>query len=504
MNPVIWALAERDEVGEILEELASAESLHIRRLVSVSEALGLEEPAGGIILALDSSGEYSNYLTLIKRFARTFIQFDAIVFGPPRKEDVGESERRAGVDLYVPEPVDREDFFVRAINLIALRRLKSATGIVGRSEPLNEMLEMTMQVAPTEVSVLIEGESGSGKELTAKAIHMLSRRSSKPFEAVNVGALAEGVLESEIFGHEKGAFTGAVTRRRGLFERADTGTLLLDEVGEMSLGMQVKLLRVIETGEYIRVGGIERLHADVRLIAATNRELETAVEQGTFRKDLYYRLKVVQIRIPPLRARQEDIPFLARHFLRRSSARHGRSVKGIDRKGMEMLVRYPWPGNVRELANMIDNLIVLGRHPVIKAEEIEKRLKERLGRESQAFPDLPIHVHKTREEMERELIMNSLLSLHNDVREILHMLRDRAGQSTTPGRWGTWVEVEEAREDQHPDMNSIEKEAILDALARNGGNRSRAARQLGMSERTLYRRLKEYGLGGSSRPDVLF
>ena len=323
---------------------------------------------------------------------------------------------------------------------------------------------------------------------------MMSRRSSKPFEAVNVGALAEGVLESEIFGHEKGAFTGAVSRRRGLFERTDSGTLLLDEVGEMSLGMQVKLLRVLETGEYIRVGGVERLHADVRLIAATNRELETAVEQGVFRKDLYYRLKVVQIRIPPLRARQEDIPFLVRHFLRRSSARHDKSVKGIDRKGMEMLVRYPWPGNVRELANMIDNLIVLSRHPVIKAEEIEKRLKERLGRGSQAFPDLPIHVHKTREEVERELIINSLLSLHNDVREILHMLRDKAGQSSTPGRWDTWVEVEEADENQHPDMNSIEKEAIRDALSRNGGNRRRAARQLGMSERTLYRRLKEYGL----------
>ncbi len=494
MNPEIWALVERKEVTEILEELASEENLHLHSLVSISEALGMEEPQGGIILVIDSSGEHSNHAALIKRFTRNFIQFDAIVFGPRKEESEDGSERRAGVDLYVPVPVDREDFFVRAINLIALRRLKCAAGIVGRSEPLNEMLEMAMQVAPTEVSVLIEGESGSGKELTAKVLHMMSRRSTKPFEAVNVGALAEGVLESELFGHEKGAFTGAVARRRGLFERADTGTLLLDEVGEMSLGMQVKLLRVLETGEYLRVGGIERLHADVRLISATNRELETAVEQGVFRKDLYYRLKVVQIRIPPLRARQEDIPFLVRHFLRRSAARHGKMIKGIDRKGMEMLVRYPWPGNVRELANMVDNLIVLSRDPVVKAEEIEKRLHERLSRESQAFPDLPIHVQKTREEVERELIINSLLSLHNDVREILHVLRERPGQGGAPGRWDTWVEVEEAGEDQHPDMNSIEKEAIRDALTRNGGNRRRAARQLGMSERTLYRRLKEYGL----------
>jgi DNA-binding NtrC family response regulator len=494
MNPEIWALVESEKINGVLEDLASEESLHLRNLVSVSEALGLDEPQGGIILVVDSSGEHSNYHALLKRFTRTFIQFDAVVFGPGKDEAEITSERRAGVDLYVPVPVDREDFLVRAINLVALRRMKSAAGIVGRSEPLNEMLEMAMRVAPTDVSVLIEGESGSGKELTAKVIHMMSRRSSKPFETVNVGALAEGVLESELFGHEKGAFTGAVARRRGLFERADTGTLLLDEVGEMSLGMQVKLLRVIETGEFLRVGGVERLHADVRLIAATNRELETAVEQGSFRKDLYYRLKVVQIRVPPLRARQEDIPFLVRHFLRRSDARHGKLIKGVDRKGMELLVRYPWPGNVRELANMIDNLIVLTNNPVVNAFEIEKRLQERLGKESRAFPDLPIHVHKTREEVERELIMNSLLSLHNDVREILHMLKERPGQSSAPGRWGAMVEVEEAGDDQHPDMTSIEKDAIRDALARNSGNRRRAARQLGMSERTLYRRLKEYGL----------
>ena len=381
-------------------------------------------------------------------------------------------------------------FITKFAHLVALRRLKSGVAIMGKSRPLNEMLETVLQVAPTEVPVLIQGESGSGKELTATAIHMISRRSDKPFEAINCGALAEGILESELFGHERGSFTGAVSRRLGLFERADAGTLFLDEVGEMSLNMQVKLLRVIETGDFLRVGGATRVHTDVRLIAATNRDLETVVERGDFRQDLYYRLKVVQVRIPPLRVRRGDIPLLVNYFLRSSAKKHGKAVRGIEKRGIELLMNYPWPGNIRELSNVIDNLTVLSTDTMIRAAEIEKRLQE--TRTQQTIPDLPVHVQKSREQMERELILNSLLSLNNDVKEILRILK--GDRSQAGHRWGGWMEVEEAKTEHSRRLDAIERQAISEALISNGGNRRTTAKQLGISERTLYRRLKEYDL----------
>ena len=491
MRPELWIRIDRDDALSLLQAIASSEGMSIRRLGSISEPLGLEEPPGGIVLAVESAREDTALQGAIRRLRRNFTHFDVIEF----TTDDGAPPSIEGADLRVKLPADPEDFHVRASRLIALRRIKSESGIIGRSDALNEMLDTVLQVAPTEVSVLIVGESGSGKELTARAIHLRSRRSGRAFEAVNCGSLAEGVLESELFGHERGSFTGAVARRRGLFERADGGTLFLDEVGEMSLGMQVKLLRVIETGEYLRVGGVERLHSDVRLVTATNRELESAVERGEFRKDLYYRLRVVQIRVPPLRARPEDIPVLARYFLRQSAARHGKTIRGIESKGMEALARYPWPGNIRELANMVDNLTVLARGSMIRSGEIEERLSERVRDGRHGVPDLPVHVQRSRDEVERELILNTLLSLHNDVREIHRMLAEAGIARHGGGRWGSWVEVEEASEESPSDLETIEREAIRDALARNNGNRRKTARQLGMSERTLYRRLKEYGIG---------
>ncbi|MBN1164464.1 MAG: sigma-54-dependent Fis family transcriptional regulator [Candidatus Krumholzibacteriota bacterium] len=490
MSLEIWALVEDSRIRELLEELASNEGLTLKYFDNLSPALNTPEPAGGMILALDSGGAYNNYLTIIKRFQKNFTWFDVIVFGEYKTAEIMERERYVGVDLYVHDLSDREEFHLRASHLVSLRRLKSDSGIVGRSAVLEETLATIMQVAPTEVSILIEGESGSGKELTAQAIHIKSHRSAKTFEAVNCGALAEGVLESELFGHERGSFTGAVARRRGLFERADGGTLFLDEVGEMSINMQVKLLRVLESGEFIRVGGIEKLRSDVRIITATNKELESSVERGEFRKDLYYRLKVVRVRIPPLRARQEDIPFLVRYFIKRSSRKHGRSIKGIDNTGLDLLVQHSWPGNVRELANMIDNLTVLCQHQVIRVADVEKRMAENAS--PQPLPDLPVHVKRSRDQLERELIMNSLLSLHKDVREILELLT--RGEGPVPGRWKNWVEVKEAGSENVRDLESLEREMIREALVMNGGNRRKTARQLGLSERTLYRRIKEYGL----------
>jgi len=492
MNPVLWTLVQDPAIEEALREAAEPAGIEIRPFANIADALSQPEPEGGAILAIDAAAKLKNYLTVVRRVHRTFFFVDCVVFGPARAADQIERERAAGVDRYISMPLDAEEFAVAFAETASLRRVKSAARLVGRSPAVNEMLRTVLQVAPTEVPVLIEGESGSGKELTARAIHLTSRRADRPFDAVNCGSFAEGVLESELFGHERGSFTGAVSRREGVFERANRGTLLLDEVGEMSLNMQVKLLRVIETGEFMRVGGSQRLHTDVRIVAATNRELETAVERGQFRADLYYRLKVVRIRIPPLRARTEDIPLLVHYFMAQAARRHDKRARSVEPQGMDLLVNYAWPGNVRELANVVDNLTILSREGTIGAAEVEHRLKEQ-GRTA-AFPDLPVRVQRTRDEMERDLILNSLLSLHNDVREILRIARGEA--PAAPARWRGYLEV---AEDEPRNLEKLEREAIREALAANAGNRRKAARQLGISERTLYRRIQEYGLGAGGR-----
>jgi DNA-binding NtrC family response regulator len=490
MNPDVWALVHGTDIEKLLREAAGAEGVTPRFFENAAEIVGLQEPPGGAVLAIEGTGVFKNYLTIIKRFQRAFSTVESIVFGPPKDAEALRRERTLGVDLYVAVPVNRDEFSVAFTEIMALRRIKATAKVIGRSREINEVLETVLQVAPTDVPVLIEGESGSGKELTARAIHLMSRRRDKLFEAVNCGALAEGVLESELFGHERGSFTGAVARRQGLFERANRGSLFLDEVGEMSLTMQVRLLRVIETGEFMRVGGSDRVRTDVRVIAATNRSLGTAVDQGQFRKDLYYRLKVVQITIPPLRARPDDIPLLIHYFLKQSAERHGKKIRGIEKEGMRLLTDYPWPGNARELSNVIDNLTILSKDAMIHAADVEARLKEKMA--GQPYPDLPVHVAKSREDVERELILNSLLSLHNDLREVLRIVRGETAAEERPFR--KWVEVKESRP-EGGNLRKVEREAIGEALAASGGNRRKAARQLGISERTLYRRIKRYKLG---------
>jgi DNA-binding NtrC family response regulator len=460
----------------------------VRAFGDVADLLQQDEPAGGIVLVIEGAGKFKSYPTYLGRLQKKFFGLDVIVIGPAKPSDAGPRERSLGVDRFIPLPVHESELSEALAETVSVRRIKSAAKFIGRSPEINEMLETVLRVAPTEVPVLIEGESGSGKELTARAIHLASKRRDRLFEAVNCGSLAEGVLESELFGHERGSFTGAVAKRQGLFERANRGTLFLDEVGEMSLNMQVRLLRVIETGEFLRVGGSERVHSDVRIIAATNRPLDAAVERGEFRKDLYYRLRVVQIRIPPLRARPEDIPVLTRYFIAAANARHGRRIRGIEKEGMDLLMSYPWPGNVRELANIIDNLSIMSKDQTIRAADVERRLAEKTS--TQTFPDLPVHVPRSRDEAERELILNSLLSLHNDIREVLGILR---GEKRPDG--GTWhglVEVREGEGGKPRNLEKMERDAIRQALEAQGGNRRKAARQLGLSERTLYRRIKKY------------
>jgi two-component system, NtrC family, response regulator PilR len=270
-------------------------------------------------------------------------------------------------------------------NVLLKRALKTQhefSNIIGRSDPMLAVFRMIETIAGTSSTVLVTGESGTGKELVARAIHFNSLRRDQPFVALNCGAVPETLLESELFGHMKGAFTGADTNKKGLVEVADRGTIFLDEIGEMNLTMQVKLLRVLQERRYRRLGGTDESSADIRVVAATNQDLVRRVEEGKFREDLYYRINVIPIQLPPLRERREDIPLLAAHFLEKHSARAGKSVRSISQEAMELLAAHPWPGNVRELENMIERCVALEQSPVVLAETLPASIRVASSRTS--------------------------------------------------------------------------------------------------------------------------
>ncbi|HTZ52280.1 MAG TPA: sigma-54 dependent transcriptional regulator [Spirochaetia bacterium] len=314
-----------------------------------------------------------------------------------------------------------------------LERRSGFASIIGRSNEMRQVFEIVRQVAPSRSSVLITGESGSGKEMIAEALHYNSPRKDKPFIKVHCAALTESLLESELFGHEKGAFTGAIARKRGRFELAHLGTLFLDEIGEINQNVQIKLLRVLEEKRFERVGGEETVEVDVRLIAATNRDLKEAISKGTFREDLYYRLNVVNIHIPPLRERKEDIPLLASAFLREFAQENAKPLEGIDAKARLAMYNYPWPGNVRQLRNSIESAVVLAKGTLITLDDLPPNLRGETGGD---------------------------------------LLRLPVGAS----------------------LADVEKEVIRSTLAREGGNKSRTAEILGIGRKTLHRKIEEYGL----------
>lgn len=314
-----------------------------------------------------------------------------------------------------------------------------AGGIIGSSPAMQGLLDMLAMVAPSDATVLISGESGTGKELIARAIHANSRRNDGPFVAVNCAALSENLLESELFGHEKGAFTGADRRREGHFAHADGGTLFLDEIGEISPAMQVKLLRAIQEREFQRVGGDQSVRVDVRLVAATNKDLEKEVEAGRFRQDLYFRLNVVTLDMPPLRERVEDIPLLAAHFLARFSEKNHKQIKGFTPSAMGVLLKHAWPGNVRELENVVERAVVLLVGEYVSERELPPSLAGNAANAEEAAPAASL-----------------------------------AGLS----------------------LDEVEKRAILQTLESCGGNKSEAARRLGVTRKTLHTKLARYGLAG--------
>jgi DNA-binding NtrC family response regulator len=447
-------------------------------------------------LIVDEAAD-AGYVALIRRARKTTPVVDTLVVGGPKSDEVQRAERAEGVDYYFERPLEPRAFDAALHHRLAITALKARGGIVGRSPAMEEVLEAVLQVAPTEVPILIEGESGTGKDVIARVIHGASRRGDREFEAVNCGALAEGVLESELFGHEKGAFTGAVARRAGMFERADGGTIFLDEVGETSPNMQVRLLRVIETGEVMRVGGVGSFQVDVRIVAATNRNLAEAVQAGRFRQDLYYRLKGVNLRLPSLRQRTEDIPLLVHHFILQANRRHHKSVRGVEASALRRLEEHDWPGNIRELRNVVDTLVVLCPGARITSSLVEGQLAG-AGEATSGGPAgtlLPVPLNRPRDEAEREMIYASILALHRDIREVLHLLREgRPGGPPGSGLREVPLEAEEVDGGSDITLSQLERAAIQEALNRSAGNRRQAADALGISERTLYRKIKEYGL----------
>ncbi len=395
---------------------------------------------------------------------------------------------RVGADDYLTKPVDLYELRKRVLTHLEKRQLKEKVrelgeqldkrfgfeNIVGRSSGMEALFEQMRLVAPTRSNVLVIGESGTGKELIANALHRASPRRDERFLAINCGAIPSDILESELFGHERGSFTGAIGRKIGKFELAHRGTLFLDEISELYPELQVKLLRVLEERRVMRVGGSELIDVDFRLVAATNKDLEREIAEGRFREDLFYRLKVVTLRIPPLRERTDDIPLLAEHYLRLHCREHGREPKRLSREALAALRSYPWPGNVRELRNALESVVVFHRGAEVRVRDLPPEIQACAeGVESTAEP-AEIRALPSVEPAPGAPAAPSTASVAGESRETAMA----SPPEPVAGAAGT--------------MADIEREAILRALEKTGGRRLEAARLLDIGLRTLQRKLKEY------------
>jgi DNA-binding NtrC family response regulator len=390
-----------------------------------------------------------------------------------------------------------------------IERIQKTSGMVGGSDAICEVLDMVAQVAPIDISVLVTGESGTGKELVAKALHQHSKRSHEPLITVNCGAIPEGIIESELFGHKKGAYTDARGDRKGYFETANKGTIFLDEIGETPLETQVKLLRVLESGEFTPVGASTSKKTDVRVVAATNKNLPELVESGKFRQDLYYRLKTVTIDVPALRHRVEDISLLVERFALEFTRANDIVYRGFMPEAIRMMKTKPWKGNIRELKNFVESIIVLEKGERITVEMVERHLGVEI-KEATPNPALPMLMNQPPEAAERELILRQLFLLRQDV-EFLKQFATQGsiisnqmdvpmiGQESESLTSSFHINAESEYFIQNSSigdmsLEDLEREAIERTLKFFRNNRRATAKSLGMSERTLYRKIDQYGL----------
>ncbi|MGC7847131.1 sigma-54-dependent transcriptional regulator [Desulforudis sp. 1088] len=444
MLPKVLIIDDEEDMCWALEKAMQQEGYAATAVTRGKQGLTVLRGEGASIVLLDLQMPDMNGLDVLREIRLINPDLPVIIITGYGTIEVALEAMRRGATGYVTKPLDlyqlkltvrkalQEKDLVKEVKFLRSELTKDREAMIGESPAINAVRYMIQKVAPTDATVLLTGESGTGKEVAAVAIHKLSLRAEGPFVAVNCAALPEQLLETELFGHEKGAFTGATARRTGRFELANHGTIFLDEIGEMPPGMQAKLLRVLQEKAFERVGGTQTLQVDIRVVAATNKNLEEAVKNGSFREDLFYRLNVIHIHIPPLRERREDIPLLVNHFLGKLCPPPANCR--VTDEALELLCRYGWPGNVRELQNVLERAVILGAAGEIKPEHLPQ--------------------------------------------DIQH-LAEQAKEEDVPAA---------------PTLREAEKEMIIRALRKSGGNRSQAARLLGIARTTLLFRMKKYGI----------
>lgn len=455
-NSEIQVMVVDDKRGsrEALEKMIAKEDYRVSVAHDAETALKIfdTEPAHLVITDLKMPG--MDGISLLKELKRKSPETEVILISGHGTVETAVEAMREGAYDFITKPLERvvvlkaiskarekQDLIRENADLRAkLQNLTDSHGIIGNSSAIHEVKELIRQVAPTSANVLILGESGTGKELIANAIHKSSERAGGPFIKVNCAALPETLLESELFGYERGAFTGAVARKEGRFFLADKGMLFLDEIGDMPMPLQAKILRVLQEGEFERLGGNETVKVDVRIVAATNQDLALAIAERRFREDLYYRLNVININLPPLRDRRSDIPLLVEHFIQRFSAKNNQQVSGFSRDAVEAMSNYDWPGNIRELENTVERAIVLGRSEVLTLDDLSPAITKG-------------SVSDTREAVEAGVPIISI-------------------PVGTP-------------------LAEVEHRVILETLRSTGGDKSAAARRLGIATRTIYRKLDQ-------------
>lgn len=454
MEPSIRVLVVDDDAAHAEAVAESLERVGYECEVATGgrEALRLIDERSYDIVLTDLLMDDVGGLDVLAKAKRELPDAEVVILTGHNSIKTAVTAMQAGAAAYLTKPLDINELRIVVDKRSQSQRLARTNqqlqrqlqerfgfeGVVGNSPEMLKVIEKLKQVAPTNATVLITGESGTGKELVAKALHVNSPRKGKPFVPLNCAALSENILESELFGHVKGAFTGAERERKGYFEQANGGTLFLDEIGDVPLATQVKLLRAIETGEIVRVGSNDPIKVNVRILSATNRDLGEAIAAGKFRQDLYHRIKVVSLKLPPLRQRREDIPLLIEHFLKEFSETHGKKVTGITPAARKALMTYSWPGNVRELRNTIESMVVMDLDGVLDVDDLTEELQATAEAAGEAASGADGLVGKSLDEVERHY--------------------------------------------------------IAEALKLTDGNREEAARMLGIGERTLYRKIKDYGL----------